>query len=246
VTAAVAALDRPWPRPAAPWVVRMRWHDLCFLHWPVDPAALEPMLPRGLTLDTHGGSAWLGVVPFHMTDVSARGFPRVRALADFRELNVRTYVTAGGRPGVWFFSLDATQPVLSRIARTAFRLPYLDARIAIRRDGDAFAYESERTHLGGGVADLVVRYRPVGPPVRSARDSVEHFLTERYCLYATCWGRLFRLEVDHPPWPLQPAEAEVERCTMTRPLGIELGAEPPLAHYAASLDAVAWLPRRVC
>ena len=103
-----------------------------------------------------------------MTDVSPRGFPRVRALADFRELNVRTYVTAGDRPGVWFFSLDATQPVLSRIARAAFRLPYLDARIAIRRDGDAFVYESERTHLGGGVADLAVRYRPAGPAVRSA------------------------------------------------------------------------------
>jgi uncharacterized protein YqjF (DUF2071 family) len=222
----------------------MRWHDLCFLHWPVDPDALEPLLPHGLVPDVHGGSAWLGIVPFHMTDVSLRGMPHVRRLADFRELNVRTYVTNRGRSGVWFFSLDATQALASRIARAAFRLPYLDARIDIRRDGGWIAYESVRTHLGGGVAELAVRYRPVGPAVRSVPGSLEHFLTERYCLYTTPLGRLCRLEVDHPPWPLQPAEVDVERCSMTRPLGIELGPEPPLAHYAATMSTVAWLPRR--
>jgi uncharacterized protein YqjF (DUF2071 family) len=222
----------------------MQWHDLCFLHWPVDPSELAPLLPRSLVLDTYEGSAWLGVVPFHMTDVSLRGMPHIRRLADFRELNVRTYVMFRGRPGVWFFSLDATQLLVSRIARAAFRLPYLDARIDIRRDGDAISYESARTHLGGGVADLALRYRPSGPAVRSVPGSLEHFLTERYCLYSTFLGRLYRLEVDHPPWPLQPAEVEVERCTMTRPLGMELGPEPPLAHYAATIGTVAWLPRR--
>jgi uncharacterized protein YqjF (DUF2071 family) len=179
-----------------------------------------------------------------MTDVSLRGTPHVRRLADFRELNVRTYVTVGGRPGVWFFSLDATQPFVSRIARAAFGLPYLDARIDIGRDGDAIAYSSRRTDPGGGVAELALRYRPAGAAARSVPGSREHFFTERYCLYSTFLGRLSRLEVDHPPWPLQPAEVEVERCTMARPLGIELGPDPPLAHYAASLATVAWLPRR--
>jgi uncharacterized protein YqjF (DUF2071 family) len=146
---------------------------------------------------------------------------------------------------VWFFSLDATQPIASRIARAAFGLPYVDARIDIRRDGDTIAYESRRTHLGGGVAELALRYRRVGPAARSEPSSLEHFLTERYCLYSAFLGRLYRLEVDHPPWPLQPAEAEVQRCTMAQPLGIELGPRPPLAHYAATVGTVAWLPRRV-
>lgn len=237
---------RPWPRPTAPWAMRMRWHDLGFLHWRVAAGALEPLLPAGLELETFDGSAWLGVVPFRMTDVSPRGLPRIRRLADFAELNVRTYVTAGGKPGVWFFSLDATQPLAVRIARAFFHLAYLDARIATQRDGDAVHYTSVRTHLGAGVAELDVRYRPAGPPTVSRAGTIEHFLAERYCLYAASGrGRLLRQEIDHAPWPLQPAEAEIARCTMTRPLGIDLGDGPPLAHFAERLDVVAWLPHRV-
>jgi uncharacterized protein YqjF (DUF2071 family) len=225
--------------------MRMSWHDLCFLHWRVDTSALAPLLPAGLELETFDGSAWIGVVPFHMTDVSPRGLPRLRRLADFAELNVRTYVTAGGKPGVWFFSLDATQPLAVRMARAFFHLAYVDARISSRRTGDVVRYTSVRTHLGAGVAELDVRYRPTGPPARSAPGTLEHFLTERYCLYAASRrGQVLRQEIDHDPWPLQPAEAEVARCTMTRPLGLDLGDEPPLAHFAERLDVVAWLPRR--
>jgi uncharacterized protein YqjF (DUF2071 family) len=224
----------------------MSWHDLCFLHWRVEAAEIAALLPAGLEVETFDDDAWIGVVPFHMTDVSPRGLPRVRRLADFAELNVRTNVTAGGKPGVWFFSLDATQPVAVRIARALFHLAYLDARIETRREGDAVRYTSTRTHLGAGVAELAVRYWPTGPPVQSRPGTLEHFLTERYCLYAASRrGRLMRLQIDHAPWPLQPAVAELERCTMTRPLGIDLGPEPPIAHFAKRLDVVSWLPHRV-
>lgn len=225
--------------------MRMRWHDLCFLHWRVDPAALEPLLPGGLTLDTFDGEAWIAVVPFRMTDVSARATPRVRRFADFGELNVRTYVTGGGKPGVWFFSLDATQPTAVRIARRWLKLPYYDASIDIREEGDAFTYVSTRTHSGAPPAALAARYRPTGAIVPSAAGSLESFLTDRYCLYAADGrDRVRRIDIDHAPWPLQPAEAEVSSCTMTEPLGITLGDEPPLAHFARRLDVVAWLPRR--
>ena len=237
---------RPWPVSTAPWVMRMSWHDLCFLHWRVDEPALAPLLPAGLELQTFDGSAWIGVVPFHMTDVSPRGVPRVRRFADFAELNVRTNVTAGGKPGVWFFSLDATQPLAVRVARGLFHLAYLDAQIETAQDGDAVRYRSTRTHLGAGPAELYARYRPTGPPVQSRPGTIEHFLTERYCLYAADRrGRLLRQEIDHAPWPLQPAEADIELCTMTRPLGIDVGSAPPLAHFARRLDVVSWLPHRV-
>jgi uncharacterized protein YqjF (DUF2071 family) len=225
--------------------MRMRWHDLCFLHWRADATALERRLPTGVTLDTFAGEAWIAVVPFRMTDVSLRATPRVRRFADFSELNVRTYVTAGGKPGVWFFSLDATQPTAVRIARRWLKLPYLDARIDTRDEGDAVAYTSVRTHAGEAPAELTVRYRPTGPSVRSAPGTLEHFLTERYCLYAPDGPRgARRIDIDHAPWPLQPAEVELRRCTMTDPLGFSFGDEPPLAHFAKRLDVVAWLPRR--
>ena len=124
------------------------------------------LLPAGLEPDVYEGSAWIGVVPFRMTGVGPRGLPRIRRLADFGELNVRTYTTLDGKPGVWFFSLDATQPAAVRVARADFHLPYLDARIELERDGETIDYSSERTHLGGGVAELRVRYRPTGPVAR--------------------------------------------------------------------------------
>jgi uncharacterized protein YqjF (DUF2071 family) len=224
----------------------MRWHTLCFLHWRVDAGEIARFLPAGVTLDTFDGSAWIGIVPFLMEDVSPRGVPRVRRVADFAEINVRTYVTAGGKPGVWFFSLDATQPLAVRVARTLFHLPYLDARIETRRDHDRVSYTSVRTHLGGGVAELAVRYWPTGPASRSMPGTLEYFLIERYCLYVESRrGAVLRVEVDHVPWPVQPAAAEVDRCTMTQPFGVAVGSEPPLAHFVERLDVVAWLPRRV-
>ncbi len=236
---------RPWPIPTQPWVLRMRWHDLCFMHWRVDLAALRPLIPPGLSIDTFDGSAWIGVVPFRMTDVSARGTPRLRRFSDFAELNVRTYVTAGGKPGVWFFSLDATQPLAVRIARRAFHLPYLDAQISMRDDGGAIRYASRRTHLGAGPAELGVTYKPTGAAVQSHPGTLEYFLTERYCLYAQGRERLTRLEIAHPPWPLQPATAAVTTCTMAQPLGIRLDGDPELVHFAKRLDVIAWAPRGV-
>jgi uncharacterized protein len=144
---------------------------------------------------------------------------------------------------VWFFSLDANDAVVVRFNRLAFGLPYLDAKIDVERDGDTIDYRSRRTHLGAGVAELKVRYRPAGVPEAVMPGSLEHFLVERYCLYSARAGRVFRQEVDHEPWPLQPAEAELELCTMAQPLGIELVSEP-LAHYAGELEVVAWLPGR--
>ena len=234
---------RPRP-PAARWSVAMRWHDLLFMHWPVSAAALRPLLPAGLDLDTFGGEAWLGVVPFRMTGIRHRLGPALPWVSAFAELNVRTYATAGGRPGVWFVSLDAANPLAVRAARWRFRLPYFDARMAVAADGpDGVRYASERTHRGASPAGFAARYRPTGPAYRSVAGSLEHWLTERYCLYAAdAGGRVFRGEVAHAPWPLQPAEAQVERNTMGDQIGVPLPitAPPPLLHFARRVDVVAW------
>jgi uncharacterized protein DUF2071 len=93
---------RPWPLPACRWVMAQSWHDLLFAHWPVDISALRKAVPSALAIDTYQGQAWLGVVPFRMSGVRLRGTPPVPWLSAFPELNVRTYVVAEGKPGVWF------------------------------------------------------------------------------------------------------------------------------------------------
>lgn len=242
---------RPYPLPAGPFVMHQVWHELAFLHWPVPAAELGRVMPPGLPLDTFGGSAYLAVVPFRMSGVRPRWLPAVPGVSAFPELNVRTYVTLDGKPGVYFFSLDAGNKLAVRLARRLFHLPYFDARMTLlpQRDADGneeFLYRSERTHLGAPAAALHARYRPVAPVQPAERGSLEEWLTERYCMYPVDpQGRIYRGEIHHLPWPLQRATAELTACTMSAPLGVPLPGPPPLVHFARRLDVVVWPLQRI-
>jgi len=237
---------RPWPLPVGPWVMAQTWHDLLFAHWPVDAALLRPLLPPQLQIDTYEGAAWLAVVPFRMTGVRLRGTPAVPWLAAFPELNVRTYATHGEKPGVWFFSLDAGNSVAVAIARAWFHLPYFRARMTCEEREGWIHYASERTHRRAPAALLEGRYRPNGEVVPAQPGTLEHFLTERYCLYATsARGQIIRGEIHHPPWPLQVAEVEFSRNSMADAAGVPLPVSMPLLHFAKRQDVLVWRPRVV-
>ena len=241
-----ATAHRPWPLPTGPWRMTMTWHDLLFAHWPVDSEAIRGDLPPGLEVDTFDGRAWIGVVPFRMTGVRARRTPALPWLSAFPELNVRTYVKAHDKPGVYFFSLDAGNPIAVWTARATYHLPYFQARMATGWLDDAIEYVSRRTHRGAAPASFSGRYRPIGSALHSTVGSMEHWLTERYCLYtADRHGRICRGEIHHAPWPLHRAEAEIERNTMAEPIGLDLPPTPVCLHFAERLDVVAWALRPV-
>jgi uncharacterized protein len=236
---------RPWPLPAAPWVMAQSWHDLLFAHWPVDAATLRQLIPPQLQIDTFEERAWLAVVPFRMTGVRLRGTPSVPWLSAFPELNVRTYVTCGGKPGVWFFSLDAASSLAVAIARAWFHLPYFRGRMSCGEREGWIHYRSERAHGRVPAALLKGRYRPVGDAFSPQPGTIEHFLTERYCLYTIdARSQIIRGEIHHPPWPLQPAEAEFARNSMTEPLGIAVTPHP-LLHFARRQDVLVWSPCKI-
>jgi uncharacterized protein YqjF (DUF2071 family) len=237
--------DRTWPLPKHPWVMRMTWSELLFAHWPVDPQRIAPLLPSGMTLDTWDGSAWLGVVPFLMSNIAPRCCPPLPGLSRFLELNVRTYVTIDGKPGVWFFSLDAASRVAVRAARLAFSLPYMDATMSMSRDDSGtIRYQSERTHRNEPAATFDASYRSTGTTFRAQPGSLEHWLTARYCLYsANSKGRVYRGEIDHPPWELSAATCTRRINTMGAPLGCLLDGDPHLL-FAEPIDVRAWLISR--
>lgn len=238
--------QRPWPVPQAPWVIRMEWYHLMFMHWPVPPELLRPYIPRRFEIDTFDGKAWIGIVPFGMRGVAPRGVPNVPKISKFPELNVRTYVLIDGKPGVWFFSLDAAQPLVVELSRTFFHLNYCHANMRLRNQGGWVYYVSERKHAGKPNARFQARYRPVGPVFYSEPGSLEYWLTERYCMYsADQHNRLWCTEIDHAPWQLQTAEAEVLHNSMTEQLRFQLPNVPPLLHMAQPLNVVAWLPERL-
>jgi uncharacterized protein YqjF (DUF2071 family) len=220
------------------------WEGLLFAHWRLPVKAVRPLVERGLEIDTFDGSAWLGITPFRVDALRLRGLLPAPFVSRFLELNVRTYVTYGKKPGIWFFSLDAASRLAVEGARRAYRLPYHQARMRADRHGLRIRYES--TRLGSPARPYVFsgRYRPTGEPEPAAQGSLEHFLAERYCLYTSHEGRLHRAEIHHPPWPLQTAEATIELNTMP-PDGVTLPDEPPLLHFSASQDVVIWPLERV-
>ena len=219
---------RPYPLAGRQWVMGQTWHDLLFAHWRVPHDRLRPHVPERLELEQHDGSAWIGLTPFRVAGLRLRGAPPLPLLSSFHELNCRTYVRAGDRPGIWFFSLDVSSRAAVAAARRTYRLPYRHARIEAGSGSFRAAIE------GGG--SFRARYHGMGMPAAPGRATLEHFLVERYCLYARD-GEL-RAEIHHAPWPLQPAEAEVEHRGVAP---VELEGEP-ICHYARRLDVLIWSP----
>ena len=222
------------------------WSDLLFAHWPVDPGQLSSQLPPGLDLDLFDGEAWVGLVPFRMSNVRLRWTPNLPGFSTFPELNLRTYVRIKDRPGVWFLTLEASQKLAVRIARAWFHLPYHDANMRCDRDGPDIVYESVRTGRAAKKPRFKGRYGPRGEVYLSRAGSLEHWLTERYCLYACSPdGTILSADVQHGPWPLQAAGAEIELEELTAAHGITLPAREPLLHFARHIDVVTWAPHRV-
>ena len=237
---------RPWPLPREPWIMAQSWHDLLFAHWPMEAAALRPHVPRSLEIDTFNGQAWLGIVPFRMSGVRLRWTPALPGLSAFPELNVRTYVSAQKKPGVWFFSLDAANAIAVAAARFSFHLPYFTARMKCEENHGWIHYRSERIHRGAPAGVLEGRYRPVGNFFEAQPASLEHFLIERYCLYsAASRERIYRGEIHHPAWRLQSAEAEFAHNSIAEAAGLTLPKHAPLLHFARRQDMVAWAPQRI-
>ncbi len=232
---------RPWPAPQRPWSLAMTWDNLAFIHWPVSAEQLAPLIPPPLTLDLYDGTAWLGLVPFEMRDVHPRSLPALPWISHFMELNLRTYVTAGGKPGVWFFSLDAANPIAVWLARRFFHLPYYNARMSNHFRESAYHYFSQRTHRNASEANLMCSYRETGPEFTAEPGTLDDWLTARYCLYAADKSKqVWRGEIHHQPWPLQPAETEISVNTMFAPIGMKAPQTPFVVHFAKSLPVIAW------
>ena len=229
---------RPWPLPDRRWLLRQTWLNLAFLHWEIDYQDLRKRIPSALDIDLYEGKAWIAIVPFDMHGVTLRHCPTFDPISNFPEINVRTYVTCNGRPGVWFFSLDVPSKLAVWAARTFFNLPYRHGYVKIQDEGDAFQYSSE-------VSDdrFQARYQPHHHE-KFGKRSFEIWATERYCLYCQgSKGQLYRTEVHHRQWPLQAASVDILDNTLLS--DFEIGEMHPSVLYSESIDVVAYWPERI-
>jgi uncharacterized protein len=239
---------RPYPPPMSPWVMAQTWNQLLFMHWPIPVADLRPLVPAALELDTFDGQAWIGVVPFYMSYVHPRFLPSLPWLSFFPELNVRTYVKFNDKPGIYFFSLDAGNPIAVFLARRFFFLPYFNADMSIQKENGWIHYRSHRTHSGAPSAELEIRYRPTGTPIDHPNGTLDYWLTERYCLYTVVKEtKVYRGEIHHGPWPLVSADAEIKTNTMVSAVSstLRLPDSAPLLHYSEHQHMLCWMIARV-
>jgi uncharacterized protein len=225
---------RPWPVPKRPWIMVQVWRDLLFAHWNIAPAAIRDLVPPQLELNTFGDEAWISVTPFHMS-VRLRGLPPLPGMFDFPELNCRTYVSAGGKPGIYFFSLDTANRMAVWGARNFYHLPYFHARMQIEKRGDSISYSSAREK-----AIWRATYAPTAAARHAQPGSLDYFLAERYCLYTVWKGRTYRGEIHHVPWPLQTVAAEIEENSIAEAAGIELSGPPAALSFARELKVLIW------
>jgi uncharacterized protein YqjF (DUF2071 family) len=191
------------------------------------------------------GAAWIGEVPFTMWGIRSSFLPPIPGTSAFQELNVRTYVHFKGVPGVWFFSLDAANSLAVWGARTFYYLPYFNAEMNLKQQGNRIEYASTRRDVRGAPAELRAAWKIGEPLSQNQPGSIEFFLTERYCLYSHHRGQLYRSRIFHQPWPLQSATLDSYQSTMIESLGLEEPVGEPLLHYAESIGVDIWPLKRV-
>lgn len=250
-----AQLDRLAPprRPVGPASGFQRWTDLTFLHWRSEAATVRRLLPPGLELDTWDGDAWIGLIPFHMSGVRPRWGPPVPGISAFHETNLRTYVHYAGKPGIWFFSLEAASRLAVWAARRWWHLPYFFADLGLHRSGDQLRYTGRRAGQPQAEYDVSVRLLPATAESGTRADyesaaagTLEHFLVERYHLYARSPdGWLWRGQVHHRPYPLGPVELLQARQTLTDAAGLGALGAPCHTLYSPGV-AVEIFPLEVC
>lgn len=234
---------RPWPLPSQRWTWRQSWNDLAFIHYRVAAEALRKNLPPGIRLQEFDGSAWVGLVPFRMAGVMRRPLPDLPSFSSFPELKLRTYVEVAGKPGVWFFSLDANCWPVVFGGRRFYGLPYFSAAMQQERQGDEYCFSSARR---SGAACFRGTYRPRGEVFRARPGSFEFWATERYCLYtANRRGQIARVEVHHAPWPLQVAEVEIEENSVLHAAGIDRAELSRSFLFSSGVDVVSYRQERV-
>lgn len=237
---AVRARPPGWP------IMYQSWGNLLFVHWPIPAESLRPLIPEPLVIDTFDGSAWIGITPFTMWGVRPALSPPLPVLSRSHELNVRTYVHLDGVPGVWFFSLDANNPLAALGARLAFHLPYFTARMSLERRDQTVHFTSRRTHLHAAPAKFEAAWT-VGDGLPQAEPgSLDFFLIERYCLYSARGDSLYRARIFHNPWPLRRARLLSYRSTMLESQGLPSPKGDPLLHQQGEpLNVRVWPRVRV-
>ncbi|KKI92857.1 hypothetical protein WQ54_06630 [Bacillus sp. SA1-12] len=239
-------IHRPFPLPSKKYIMRQTWRNLLFLHWPIPIEKLRPHIPSALQIDTFNGSAWLGIILFVIDGIFPFGVSSLSLTPRFPEINVRTYVKCNGKPGIYFMSIDVGNWASLKIAKKWYRLPYHSAEISFRKEGQTFHCQSRRKGYEHTPIVFKSKYVPISGVYFPKEGTLDHWLTERYCLFSSHNGiNIYCGEIHHRPWPLQKAEIELGINTLFTPYQFDLSGVNPIAHFSTGVDSLMWNIKKI-
>lgn len=225
------------------WVMKQKWSDLLFLHWPLPKDILIPHIPIDLELDRYNDSAWISYVVICMKGTYLRGLSKWSIFRSFPQINFRTYVRYQGYPGIYFLSLDTNHFLTYTFSKTVYKLPFFHAVMDYQQNGNEFYLKSERKN---GDAQFEAKYTPFGERRQSQSGSIEHFLTERYRLYTNDHsGNLFFCDVEHVPMKLQNVETTIFHNTLLNPFQHQLKQDNFLSYFSKGVMAKVGMIQKV-
>lgn len=230
---------RPWPLPSGAWRWRQSWNDLLFVHYQCPKEKLHDLVPKSLTIQEFEGICWIGIIPLKMQKVMMRPLPDLPGISNFLELNVRIYVEYKGKPGVYFLSLDATNPLAVWFGKNLFHLPYRHADMEFKKENNNNFFHSRRKE-GKDQSEFSLSYSSNSEIFEAKLGSLEYFLTERYCFYTQTSGGLFRGNNHHYPWTLQKARSQILSNSILRNFDIQIPNTEPHLLYSKGVDVVLW------
>lgn len=232
--------QRPFPLPHKPWVMTQTWNNLLFSHWPVPSVLIKDLVPSSLEVDLYNETAWIGIIPFYVNHMRFRGLPNIPYLHSYLELNVRTYVTYKGIPGVYFFSLDANKWMNVIGAKIGALLPYRYATMDMKVEDLTVHFHSERKYSTNPKIILNLTYRPTSDVYLPNFDSLEYWLFERYCFFTAKGKHLYRGDIHHDRWRVSDAEISLYANSMAPFLPEHYIESQPLVHYSTKKQVFAW------
>lgn len=223
------------------WIMTQTWEHLLFAHWAIPPSMIRSMVPDALEIDTYEGTGWISIIPFMMTGVRLRCLPPIPFTTTFPEINVRTYVKVGGRSGIYFLSLDASNPLITAIARKWYRLPYFEASMNFQKHKEGIEIHSRRVKSPVQTEQFSAAYQPRTDVFIAKKGSLEYWLTERYTLFCECakTKRIYGANVYHEPWRLQKATVQIHENTLAE-RRFSLEDTPSLSLYSRGVQSIVW------
>jgi hypothetical protein len=230
------------PDPVKRAVMVQQWRDLAYVHWRYPAEEVQALLPAGVDVDVHDGSAWVGLIPFSMRNIGLPRLPAVPYFGSFPEVNVRTYVRCNGQPGVWFFSLDVNRFLPALVARTTYLLPYCWGSAHHHRDGDVLSTDVQRRWPSKSSTKISIS---VGNAIENPDDTAV-FLSARWGLYSKGFrGSLRYAPVDHEKWPLYSATLLDLDDSLVTSAGLRAPLGEPHVMFSPGVSVRVGLPRRV-